>query len=131
MSYQIYSDFWSFPKINFTGWIRMMSKKISIRLSQNILSDDQISHSSHKTRIRSCFPSSLFENLSISYVKFRLFMNLTTMWLSWNGLEDLFWPRHFKMKYLLRFKRLEKSNWCSIYNVLDTIIILAMPGRLA
>ena len=45
---------WSFPKINFTGWISIeISMRLSDDLSQNILSDDQITHSSFKTRIRS------------------------------------------------------------------------------
>ena len=58
---------WSVPEINFTGWISIeKSTRLSDDLSQNILSDDQITHSSQKSRIKSCFPSSLFLNIQLT-----------------------------------------------------------------
>ena len=94
LDFHIFGLCWSFPKINFTGWISIeISMRLSDDLSQNILSDDQITHSSHKTRIRSFFSR---HYSWISNVKFRLFMNQTTMWLCWSDPIDLSWPKNFK-----------------------------------
>ena len=93
LDFHIFGLWWTFPKINFTDWI---SIEISIRLSQKILSDDLITHSSHKTRIRSRFPASPSLNIQRKIQIILNNTNLTTMWLGLNDPVDLFWPRNFK-----------------------------------